>query len=366
MTTDMHNTEDFDRQKIYEKLEYRERPEWYKGKLPWTVQMQIAATNGKQYVDRVGKLKGYPQYELPVKPVSEGVMLDIGPGWGRWLVSGSRKGYIPIGADLRLEFCRSSLQTMKDHGVAGYAVAADLKELPFAEGVFDLIWSFSVIQHTHRSRLVSCLHGIRRILKPGGYTKLEFPNSEGFRNSRGPAKISSAKSDDYNSWVVRYYSIDEYRVLFQSIFKNFRYSVHSFLGIGVLKEDIRYVNGKNKLLCMVSRALTNLCRLIPTLIQKADSIYIRAYKDDGDLNSEALTEFHKLHKSRPGNNLNILPLLSCPITQQPMELCPEDAGYLINQSRTLMYPVIDSIPIMIRSEAVRVEQGTVGPLQAPD
>ena len=108
---------EFERSKIYEKLDYLPQPENYKGKLPWRIQQQIAATNGIQYADRVGKLTDYPTYELPVRKVSDGLMLvyppypprrsrrNIGTGWGRWLVAGAAKGYIPVGIDLRLEFC---------------------------------------------------------------------------------------------------------------------------------------------------------------------------------------------------------------------------------------------------------------------
>ena len=53
-----------ERSKIYEKLDYKPAPPDYTGKLPWTVQQQIAATNGIQYADRVGKLTDYPTYEL--------------------------------------------------------------------------------------------------------------------------------------------------------------------------------------------------------------------------------------------------------------------------------------------------------------
>jgi len=81
---------EFERRNIYEKLDYLPQPEGYKETLPWIVQQQIAATNGIQYVDRIGKLKGYPTYELPVKNVDAGLMLDIGTGWGRWLVAGAR------------------------------------------------------------------------------------------------------------------------------------------------------------------------------------------------------------------------------------------------------------------------------------
>lgn len=72
------------REKIYEKLDYLPQPLNYDSNIPWVVQQQISATNGIHYGDRIGKLKNYPIYELPV-PQSAGdeLFLDIGCGWGR-------------------------------------------------------------------------------------------------------------------------------------------------------------------------------------------------------------------------------------------------------------------------------------------
>ena len=96
----MHTMKDndaFDRSKIYEKLDYVPEPSGYKAGLPWVVQQQIAATNGIQYVDRIGKLNEYPEFELPVSMVEEGLMLDIGTGWGRWLIAGQKKAIRLLG-----------------------------------------------------------------------------------------------------------------------------------------------------------------------------------------------------------------------------------------------------------------------------
>ncbi|MBC8112287.1 MAG: class I SAM-dependent methyltransferase, partial [Verrucomicrobia bacterium] len=158
----------FERSKIYEKLDYLPEPADYKGTLPWTVQQQIAQTNGIHYTDRVGKLADYPVYEMPVQTVEKGIMLDIGCGWGRWLVAGANRNYIPVGIDLRLEFCQTALETLKNNNKNGYAVVADLRHLPFQEGIFDLVWTYSVIQHTHYQRMISCLKAINQLLTPNG------------------------------------------------------------------------------------------------------------------------------------------------------------------------------------------------------
>ena len=342
---------EFERSKIYEKLNYVEEPPGYKGKLPWAVQQQIAATNGIQYVDRIGKLGDYPKYRLPVDEVENALMLDIGCGWGRWLVGGAEKGYVPIGIDLRLEFCQAARQTLKQAGMNGYTVVADLRELPFRDEIFDLAWSFSVIQHTHKERLLSCLKDIRRLLVRGGFAKMEFPNRNGIRNRNGPAKTFAREAEDYDSWAVRYYSVKEYKDFFTQIFGNFRFTNHSFLGIGVLKEDLKYVSFKNKILCGISLTGSALAKIVPGLKNYSDSIYCMATKTAAGRNNSALEAFHAAHASDPSDNLNIVHLLQCPISGQGLILSPQ-RDELVTESRSIRYPVKENIPILIRSEKI--------------
>jgi ubiquinone/menaquinone biosynthesis C-methylase UbiE/uncharacterized protein YbaR (Trm112 family) len=346
----MKDNDAFDRSKIYEKLDYVPEPFGYKAGLPWVVQQQIAATNGIQYVDRIGKLNEYPEFELPVSMVEEGLMLDIGTGWGRWLIAGQKKGYTPIGADIRLEFCKTALNTMRAKGINGYTVVADLQELPFQDKVFDLVWSFSVIQHTHKDRMLGCLNHIHRILKAGAYTKLEFPNAFGFHNYFGPYAKSLQTADDFQSWEVRYYSIEEYRKIFMSIFHNFKYQVHSMLGIGVLKEDLKYVSLKNKLLCSLSLTGSLAAKIITPLKTLCDSVYVQAVKEGFGINQQAIMKFTAAHNSNPADNLNIIHLLRCPISGEALHLS-DAKDRIINTSHNISYPVIDNIPIMIKSEA---------------
>ena len=76
------NKTNFDKTKIYENLSYTIEPDNYSARIPWVVQQQIAATNGIHYIDRIGKLNEYPNFNLPIKKVNNGIMLDIGNGWG--------------------------------------------------------------------------------------------------------------------------------------------------------------------------------------------------------------------------------------------------------------------------------------------
>src|SRR5215813_1867028 len=170
--------QEFEKSKIYEKLKYEPQPAGYTSKIPWTVQQQIAATNGIHYLPMIGKLAEYPIPGIPLPPATrpDQLLLDIGCGWGRWLVASGEKNYIPVGIDFRLEFCETGLSILKDRGLQGYTAVADLKQLPFKSETFDIVWSFSVIQHTHLTRFQSCTSDIARILRKDGYCKLEFPN----------------------------------------------------------------------------------------------------------------------------------------------------------------------------------------------
>ncbi len=315
------------------------------------IKFHIAATNGVHY-KHLDKVQSYPTFELPVKPAKKenALMLDIGCGWGRWLVAGSKKNYIPIGLDVQPKFAKAALGLMKKENIKGYVVAADLQEIPFKDNVFDLVWSFSVIQHVHKKRLVKGLHEINRVLEKDGYTKLEFPNLNGLRNRRGPVQQEQPYWDDFNHWCVRYYSLDEYRQLFMDAFKNFDYSIHSILGIGVLKDDLKYVSFKNRLKVGTVLAMTAVSKLIPGAANYADSLYLSSRKSDR--NAEfcyELSEFFYNHYKKPYDPLNILPLLKCPITGMNVNLSPDrlnivsEGGYI--------YPVEDGIPIMLRDKA---------------
>jgi ubiquinone/menaquinone biosynthesis C-methylase UbiE/uncharacterized protein YbaR (Trm112 family) len=348
--------------RIYEKLSTQPEPPGYSGLIPWIVQQQVAATNGIHYVNSIGTLNEYPIPELPIGAgQKDNLLLDIGCGWGRWLTAASRKNYIPVGIDLRLEFCETARKVVQDNGANTYTVVADLQELPFQNNIFEVVWSFSVIQHTHYNRLISCLEQIERILKSNGYCFLEFPNKKGLRNRFGPA--TGPNNMDFDSWDVRYYSPEEYKIIFNKYFDNFEFYNHSALGIGILPGDLKYAKGfKNKAIIGLSRSLSRIVDMIGPLKEFADSIYIKSVKtnredgksfktnmEDGQ-SPEAVKNFLAAHHADPENNLNIVPLLRCPRSGTALYLS-DDRNELISREAGLAYPVVNQIPIMVSSES---------------
>jgi len=337
-------------ERIFEDLIIKDKSKSDVSDMNWLIQNQIAATNGIHYTDRLGKLLNIPEYNLPqIVNNRQGLMLDIGAGWGRWLRAGAAKGMIPVGIDIRLAFCKTQQEYLKSLNLKGYSVVADLEEIPFRDGVFDLVWSFSVIQHTHRIRLENCLIHIDRILKNNGNTVLEFPNKNGVRNRIVNKKFFDNLKDHYESWDVRYYTLNEYREIFEKHLTNFKSHVHSFIGIGILPEDKHYVSLKYLPFVLLSNWATWFVTAFGFFKDKSDSFYLKASKkeftQDADLKNFMLNH-HSIF-----DNLNILKLMRCPISNFEFEIDETRTKALAPEAK-LYYPIVNDIPIIIKSEAV--------------
>jgi malonyl-CoA O-methyltransferase len=94
-------------------------------------------------------------------------ILDVGAGTGRLLAGLHRLNpqALTVGADLAFGMCRTARDNLPARdGV--YLLNSDAEQLPFAEGVFDLVISTSTYQWL--SRLETAFREAYRVLAPGG------------------------------------------------------------------------------------------------------------------------------------------------------------------------------------------------------
>lgn len=308
--------------------------------VPEYSQRKIARTNARLWRSMAGPLRELPIPKIPIAPGDGGLLLDIGCGWGRWMAAAARRGYVPVGIDIQLDAARATLRVLRSLGLRGYVVVGDLRSLPFAPDVFAAVWSFSVLQHAHRKSVAGCLDGIQRCLKPGGFVELEFPTRWGLRNLIARAS-RSVDEDEFDSWCVRYYSLSELRGLMESRFAEYDYRAHCFFGTGILPDDLPHVPKRFAPLILTSMALTAVSRLVPLVKRMADSVYVRGIKPNS---VTALSAVSIRERSSP-SNLDILPLLRCPITGSELQL-DKQRGKLVAGSG-LEYPVVDDIPILL-------------------
>jgi SAM-dependent methyltransferase len=93
-------------------------------------------------------------------------VLDAGCGMGRWLHFARRAGARVVGMDLSAAVDVAKARESEDADF----VQADLREPPFADGSFDLVYSLGVLHHLENPS--EGLHALARLVRPGGELRL--------------------------------------------------------------------------------------------------------------------------------------------------------------------------------------------------
>jgi uncharacterized protein len=320
------------------------------------VQQWVAGTNGRLYIPLINRLGRYPIPDWPSPEPGGGLMLDIGCGWGRWMVAAGRQGYLPVGVDLKIEPLRAARRVLRAHGVEGYVLAADLARLPFRSGVFDLAFSYSAIQHVHRERAARCIEAVHRVLREGGSCLLEFPTRFGLGRMLRLRLGREPDDPDPGSWCVRYYSLGELGRLFHRTFGSCELRVDCYLGIGMQGADIDLLPWTAKGVVMLSETLKGLARWLPPLRSVADSVYVRAARAGPMAGAPGSKWLERLREARArggrDENLAVAELLVCPVTGGPLVFDP-DREALVCEQAGLAYPVVDGIPVLLPESARR-------------
>jgi len=98
-------------------------------------------------------------------------VLEVGTGLGSDLVAWCRAGADARGVDLTRAAVRATRRNLQLRGLdPERALLASAEALPFADGSFDLVWSWGVLHHT--ARVERALDEVVRVLAPGGEGRL--------------------------------------------------------------------------------------------------------------------------------------------------------------------------------------------------
>jgi SAM-dependent methyltransferase len=243
------------------------------------VQSSIAGTNGNLYIPLINRLTRYTIPGWPTETTGRigGLLLDIGCGWGRWMIAAARAGFEPVGIDIKIESLQAARRVMKAHNVKGHVVLADLTALPFRTGAFDGAFSYSAIQHVSKQRAAACVAEAKRVIKNDSTCLIQLPLKHGLTNVRRLLKRSEGETDT-DSWAVRYYSWGELRNLFCGTFGNMRVWSDCFCGIGVRPEDIDLLPWRYQIVVVASQILKQCTRVFPPFTRLSDAVFVETRK----------------------------------------------------------------------------------------
>jgi len=246
-----------------------------KAKIDPVVNVIIAATSGLLYKNLIARLDNYPIPELRLDNGSGKRLLDIGCNWGRWSMAAHKLGYQVVGIDPSLGAIMAARRVSNELGFDIKYVVADARFLPFGDKYFDLVFSYSVLQHLSRPNAELCLKEVSRLLKNGGYSFIQMANSIGIRSFYNQLKRKFRKPVNFE---VRYWKPSQLITTFNASIGKTSLEVDCYLGLGIQKSDIALMPVYYKMIIMISELLRSISRFFPPIINLADSLYVRSIK----------------------------------------------------------------------------------------
>ncbi len=239
------------------------------------VEQLIVGTHGNLY-RRLPEGRALSRYPIPTLrvPPGTGSFLDIGCNWGRWSLAAAELGYQVTGLDPSYEplvaACRIARQLRHEIRF----VAGDGRMLPFAEESFDVVFSYSVLQHLPRYDVAEAAREIARVLRHGGTAWLQMPNAFGVRNLQ---KQALRRFRDGTGFEVRYWTPAALRRTFATI-GPVTLLADGYLSLNPQLSDVDLLPPRNRLIVRMSEGLRRAADAFPPLVLAADSVFVRVVK----------------------------------------------------------------------------------------
>jgi SAM-dependent methyltransferase/uncharacterized protein YbaR (Trm112 family) len=246
------------------------------GEIDPFVQSAIASTNGSFYQHLVGNLTEYPIPRLRLPAGNGKLFLEIGCNWGRWCIAAARIGYRPVGIDPSLKGIRAARRAARQLNIDAHYLVADGRYLPFADGLVDQIFSYSVLQHLSKENARAILREIRRVLRAGGRCEVQMPNVFGIRCLYHQMRRGFRETRDFE---VRYWTPGELASTFREAVGPARVSVDGYFSLNPQISDLRFLPRRYRAIVRTSETLRKLSRYFPPLLYAADSLYITATRN---------------------------------------------------------------------------------------
>lgn len=237
------------------------------------VQGEVPYTSGTLYFSVQHKLTRYPIPECRLPQGNGERLLDIGCNWGRWSIAAAQKGYQPIGIDPSLDAVLAARRVSKQLGVETNFVCGDARFLPFADNVFDTVFSYGVFQHFSKENVRVSLDEAVRVLKPNGNTLFQMPNKYGIRQYQQHRRRGFTEGEGFD---VRYWTPSELMETFEKKFGKTVMTTDCYFGLGIQASDVDLLPLHYKLIVHTSEVLRKISSVVTPLTKVADSVYLES------------------------------------------------------------------------------------------
>lgn len=245
------------------------------GSIDPVVAYLVAATNGLMYQHLIGRLDRYPVPDLPL-PAGEGrLLLDVGCSWGRWSLAAHAKGYTAVGIDPSLGAVMAARRVARKLGVPNRYVVGDARYLPFKSALFDVTYSYSVLQHFSKADAARAVGEMGRVLNPGGTAKVQMPTRYGLRCLYHQVRRGFREGTGFE---VRYWTLAELLRLFTARVGAAEIEADCFFGLGLQPSDQALMPPASRRVLRLSERLKRASRRWPSLVGMADSVFVEAAK----------------------------------------------------------------------------------------
>lgn len=235
------------------------------------VQGEIPYTSGTLYFAVQHRLTRYPIPDLRLGEGNGERLLDVGCNWGRWSIAAAQKNYRPVGIDPSLDAVLAARRVSQQLGVEADFVVGDARFLPFDNDAFDIVFSYSVLQHFSKNNVRISLDEITRVLKEGGRAFIQMPNRHGLRSFYNHWRRGFTEGEGFD---VRYWTPPELRSTFEEKFGPTKISTDCYFGLGIQASDVDLLPFRYKLVVYASNVLRRISKNVPALTRVADSLYL--------------------------------------------------------------------------------------------
>jgi SAM-dependent methyltransferase len=239
------------------------------------VQQEIVKTNGILYKGVLGGLRRYPIPEIPLPHTTERLrLLDIGCNWGRWSIAASTRGYQAIGIDPGIAGVQAAYRVSATLGQSPGFVVGDGRSLPFPDRTFDVVFSYSVLQHFSKEDAKASIREAARVTKPGGRVLIQLANLFGVRQLYNQARDILRR--EQNLFRVRRWTPGEMLSTFRELVGPSRLTADGFFSLNAQASDLDLLRAFPRTVVRASQALKGVSERVPALSLFADSVFIDA------------------------------------------------------------------------------------------